>query len=140
LENYGSTGRLDEEAVDAFRVNTDGCACSMLIWVADFQISRLGFVVGTGDDAQADFRSQDGGPPKNGHPVDGESNLEPLWDAGDVARYLKSSRSWVYHAAERGELPCLRIGGLLRFEPHAVRGFARGEKPPTGHVVTLVRR
>ncbi len=31
-----------------------------------------------------------------------------LWDATDVARYLKVSRSWVYHRAETGELPCLK--------------------------------
>lgn len=35
--------------------------------------------------------------------------------AADVARYLSVSRSWVYHRAEAGELPCLRFGGHLRF-------------------------
>lgn len=60
-------------------------------------------------------------------------NLDPnlsdegLWNAQDVARYLKASRSWVYHRAESGELPCLRVGGLLRFDPETVRAFARGE-------------
>jgi len=49
-----------------------------------------------------------------------------LWDAKDVARYLKVSRSWVYHHAERGLLPCLRIGALLRFEPAKVQEFALG--------------
>jgi excisionase family DNA binding protein len=49
-----------------------------------------------------------------------------LWDARDVARYLKTSRSWVYQKAEAGLLPSLRIGGLLRFEPHVVRAWARG--------------
>ena len=48
-----------------------------------------------------------------------------LWDAHDVARYLKVSRSWVYHRAEGGELPHLRVGGLLRFDAEAVRVFAR---------------
>jgi excisionase family DNA binding protein len=61
-----------------------------------------------------------------------QSNPDSLWDANDVARYLKSSRSWVYHRAEAGELPCLRIGGLLRFEPDAIRAFARGESRPLG--------
>jgi len=49
---------------------------------------------------------------------------QTLWDVRDVARYLKASVSWVYKAAERGELPCIRVGGLLRFDPHAVRAFA----------------
>ena len=29
-------------------------------------------------------------------------STEELWDANDVARYLKASRSWVYHQAEAG--------------------------------------
>lgn len=61
-----------------------------------------------------------------------------LWDASDVARYLKVSRSWVYHRAESGLLPCLRIGALLRFEPAKVKDFALGRRsgtPPTKPVV-----
>lgn len=57
------------------------------------------------------------------------SREESLWTADDVAAYLKVSRSWVYHRAEAGELPHLRIGGLLRFEPDAVRAYARGARP-----------
>jgi excisionase family DNA binding protein len=52
--------------------------------------------------------------------------LDRLWTANDVARYLQASRSWVYQKAESGALPCLRIGGFLRFEPEAIRDFARG--------------
>jgi excisionase family DNA binding protein len=53
-----------------------------------------------------------------------------LWDANDAANYLKVSRSWVYQRAEAGLLPCLRVGGLLRFDPATVRAFARGEVQP----------
>jgi len=52
---------------------------------------------------------------------------DPLWDAHDVARYLKKSVSWVYHAAAADEVPCRRIGGSLRFAPEEIRAFARGE-------------
>ena len=62
-------------------------------------------------------------------PADKAQALE-LWDANDVARYLKVSRSWVYQRAEAGLLPCFRLGGLLRFEPDKVRAFARGEIQP----------
>ena len=48
-----------------------------------------------------------------------------LWDALDVARFLKTSRSWVYMRVERAEIPHLRIGGLIRFEPARVREWAR---------------
>jgi excisionase family DNA binding protein len=51
----------------------------------------------------------------------------PLWTAADVARYLRSSLSFVYKVSEAGKLPCLRVGSLLRFDPEAVRAFARGE-------------
>ena len=52
-----------------------------------------------------------------------------LWDANDVARYLKVSRSWVYQRAESGRLPSLRVGGLVRFDPGEVHAFAHGEIP-----------
>jgi predicted DNA-binding transcriptional regulator AlpA len=48
-----------------------------------------------------------------------------LWDANDVARYIGASRSWVYHQAEAGRLPCIRILGLLRFDPQVVRAFVQ---------------
>ena len=60
-----------------------------------------------------------------------------LWDANDVARYLRVSRSWVYHRAEAGTLPCVRIGSLLRFDPEVIKNLARGAKPvdavPSSH-------
>jgi excisionase family DNA binding protein len=64
---------------------------------------------------------------------------EGLWDAKDVAAYLKVSRSWCYQRAEAGLLPCLRIGGLLRFEPETIRAYARGEWAPRGKVLALSR-
>jgi excisionase family DNA binding protein len=54
----------------------------------------------------------------------GDNGVETLWDARDVARYLKVSRSWVYQKAEAGLLPYLKVGGLVRFVPDQVRDFA----------------
>jgi excisionase family DNA binding protein len=57
--------------------------------------------------------------------VAGRSTEE--WELGtwrEVARALKVSRSWVYAKAEGGDLPSLRVGGLLRFDPTEVRRFA----------------
>ncbi|HET9553442.1 MAG TPA: helix-turn-helix domain-containing protein [Anaeromyxobacteraceae bacterium] len=56
-----------------------------------------------------------------------DPSASTLWTAADVARYLRSSLSFVYKVAETGMLPCLRVGALLRFDPEAVRAFARGE-------------
>ena len=58
---------------------------------------------------------------------------ESLWDASDVARYLKVSRSWVYHQAESGTLPHRRVGALLRFIPTAIRAFALGAPTNVSH-------
>jgi hypothetical protein len=63
-----------------------------------------------------------------------------LWDAQDLARFLKVSRSWVYHRAEAGELPCLRVGGLLSFDPEAIQAFARGAPTRGARVVPFARR
>jgi excisionase family DNA binding protein len=54
----------------------------------------------------------------------GLDGSETLWDARDVARYLKVSRSWVYQKAEAGQLPYLKVGGLVRFVPERIREFA----------------
>ena len=50
-----------------------------------------------------------------------------LWDARDVARFLKASRNWVYLQAEIGKIPSVRIGGLLRFDPEKIKAIARGD-------------
>ena len=52
-------------------------------------------------------------------------NPDTLWDVDAVARYLNASKSWVYKAAERGELPCIRIGAMLRFAPNSVRAWLK---------------
>jgi excisionase family DNA binding protein len=58
----------------------------------------------------------------------GESQSpKSLWDALDVARYLKVSRNWVYLQADAGRLPSVRIGGLRRFDPDKIRAFGAGE-------------
>jgi hypothetical protein len=75
----------------------------------------------------------------NATSTDGRSD-DALWDVRDVADYLKASRSWVYQKAEAGLIPCLRIHGLLRFEPGAIRAFARGESVLGGKVLAMPGR
>lgn len=49
-------------------------------------------------------------------------NIETLWTAKDVADFLKMSVSWVYKAAERGDIPGqVRVSNRLRFDPNAIR-------------------
>jgi predicted DNA-binding transcriptional regulator AlpA len=60
---------------------------------------------------------------------------ENLWDADDVATFLKVSRSWVYQHAASGLLPKMKIRGLLRFDPRAIREWAghAGRSPTVEH-------
>ncbi len=57
--------------------------------------------------------------------------VEPLWTVKDVAAYLRTSTSWVYSHADDGTIPSVRIGGLRRFQPDAIRAYARGEWKPS---------
>ncbi|MGC4120422.1 MAG: helix-turn-helix domain-containing protein [Myxococcales bacterium] len=56
-----------------------------------------------------------------------QHELEPLWTIEDVATYLKASKSWVYHAAQSGRLPSIRVIRNLRFSPEAIKAFALGQ-------------
>jgi excisionase family DNA binding protein len=78
---------------------------------------------------------------KNVGPVGSASEpFEPLLTARDVARQLNVSKAWVYLHAEAGTLPSVRIGGLRRFVPEAIRAYVRGEWKPTGQVVPFPPR
>jgi predicted DNA-binding transcriptional regulator AlpA len=48
-----------------------------------------------------------------------------LWTVRQAAAFLGRSESWVYKAAERGELPN-GLGWGLRFVPSELQAFARG--------------
>jgi len=51
-----------------------------------------------------------------------------LWTVHQAAAFLGRSVSWVYKAAERGELPRARgFGWGLRFVPRDLHAYARGE-------------
>jgi excisionase family DNA binding protein len=54
------------------------------------------------------------------------------WKTKDVAEFLQASESWVRHAAAEGRLPCIKIGGLLRFDPSEIRALVEGHRraPP----------
>ena len=69
--------------------------------------------------------------------ITGAKSIDDLWDANDVARYIKASRSWVYHQAEAGKLPHLRVEALLRFDPEAVKAFVHGQAAGGGKVLSM---
>lgn len=54
--------------------------------------------------------------------------IDRLWTVREAAVFLARSTSWVYKAAERGELPRARgMGWGLRFVPSELHAYARGE-------------
>lgn len=80
---------------------------------------------------------------------------EALWTAKQVAEHCGLSKSWVYEACERGEMPHLKISKVLRFEPAAVRAWYQSKRagytpqtaeatsstgPATAEVVQFKRR
>jgi len=57
-------------------------------------------------------------------------SMDRLWSVRQAATFLGRSVSWVYKAAERGELPRAKgLGWGLRFVPAELHAFARGEVP-----------
>lgn len=51
---------------------------------------------------------------------------EPLWEADDVAAYLKVSKQWVYTEAREGRLPCAQLGRYRRFRKSEIDEWLRG--------------
>ena len=48
---------------------------------------------------------------------------EPLWDARDVAKYLKCGVSTVQQAYLSGKIPYRKVLGVIRFDPNVIRGL-----------------
>lgn len=63
--------------------------------------------------------------------------MTALLRARDVAERLSISASAVYRLAETGELPCVRIGGAVRFEQADVDRYIERNRTP---VRTINRR
>ncbi len=59
------------------------------------------------------------------------SPSEALWTVREVSAFLRVSRSWIYQRTAAGELPHIRVGGLVRFVPDEIRSFATRSKSAT---------
>ena len=65
---------------------------------------------------------------------------EALWTASDLAKYLRVSRSWVYYQVESGELPCVRLGSLIRFRPSVIRSLVKEGIPSASRTRSFTRK
>lgn len=51
-----------------------------------------------------------------------------LWSTSDVAKFLRCSERQVFNLRQQG-LPTIQVGGMIRFDPHRVRGWLSGVAP-----------
>jgi excisionase family DNA binding protein len=56
------------------------------------------------------------------------NGAESLWDVKGTATFLNASESAVRKWANLGDLPHVRIGTLLRFEPDEVRAWVARQR------------
>jgi excisionase family DNA binding protein len=54
--------------------------------------------------------------------------LVALWTVDDVAKRLAVPRTWIYKAAARGELPSIKLGKYLRFEPEQIEAWLAAQQ------------
>ena len=63
-----------------------------------------------------------------------------LWGVEEAARFLGFSASWVYHRAEAGLLPHIKLGGRLRFEQATLADFVRRSRLSSTTVLERLKR
>lgn len=63
--------------------------------------------------------------------------IEDLWDVPEVMKFLKVKRTWVYEHANAGDLPHVRLGNRLRFEPEQIREYVKKSRN-TAAVATVL--
>ncbi len=53
---------------------------------------------------------------------------EPLLTGGETAKLLRVSEMTIYNLNKRGELPCVRIGRAVRYDPVDLRAYLERSK------------
>jgi excisionase family DNA binding protein len=56
---------------------------------------------------------------------------EVLWDKDRLAKYLDLHPVTVLRMAREGRIPCIRIGGMVRFDPKEIRDFLKTKRQRT---------
>jgi excisionase family DNA binding protein len=49
--------------------------------------------------------------------------------ASELAKILSTSNMTIYRLVEQGAIPHFRVGGLIRFDPHAIADWLRRKTP-----------
>jgi excisionase family DNA binding protein len=73
------------------------------------------------------------GAPPSSPPSEPPRDDDRLLSVKDLALKLDVSRPWLYQRVARGEMPFIRVGGLVRFHWPTVWGWLQGgQLPPSG--------
>ena len=51
--------------------------------------------------------------------------MDPLLDISEVSRILGVPKSWLYERTRRGEIPHLKMGKYVRFDPREIEKFVQ---------------
>lgn len=62
-----------------------------------------------------------------------------LWTVQDIMRVLGVKKSWVYERTASGELPHIRLGAYIRFDPEDVRRYIQSKKNKPATLLHLKR-
>ena len=62
---------------------------------------------------------------------------ECLWTVRDAAAFLRLGRNAIYEMAKRDELPSIRIGSRVRFDPAALRVWLRQKHDAPASMVPI---
>jgi excisionase family DNA binding protein len=66
---------------------------------------------------------------------------EALWTVAEVAKFFRCSTSIIYKRVARGDIPCVRFGALVRFDPRVIRDLiSGGPSPDSKSQVVALRR
>jgi excisionase family DNA binding protein len=81
-------------------------------------------------------------PRSQGHPIPSPEPLpEQLWQVGDLAKYFRKSRHAIYKMVERRQLPFVKVGQAVRFNPPVIREWiARHSVAPISPRPSVDRR
>ena len=53
--------------------------------------------------------------------------MPEVWNAKEVAEYLKISEQLVYKAARAGDIPCFKVGGRILFNKDKIVRIVEGD-------------
>ena len=52
---------------------------------------------------------------------------ERLMTIEEVAEFLQVKKNTIYKKIQRGQIPYIKMGGLLRFDPQQIEAFVRSQ-------------